>query len=446
LDADVLATRVGSDKVQVRRYDDSLFSQLPENAHRASTLIPTFFGSVVESHSHWSDLIRLAVLFQYGGVWTDFDSLWVDSVEAVSPAEAWVPLSPGKLTGWDLINDDSFIEGGLMRFPPKHPFIERALQTFPEYTEDVAKCWACVGPRHLTNTYINMEKESQEVPATVPSAQLFGGKYYRSNLPKMHSELNLNAVQPNSVAFHLFTSTGEFDIQKNSLIDFLFRSAGVEVEAKASVEHISLGKLSQRRRQLQSVEGSDTYTPVGYRDIGAGFCGCDGEMPPACSSMTEDQFSCADSCNEADGCAAFSTWFMETGNVCRMYFPGVMSVECPEGFDARESEAYDGQCDDWTIMENTNTEVTGSCFVAEDVEPEEPSMYVSSAEFMSLADRVAALETSMTYLEGTVQQVDDDMTTMATCMSSYGSEESTTDDDTTDTETREVYATASTAK
>ena len=41
-----------------------------------------------------------------------------------------------------------------MKFQKNHPFLFHALNNFPEYNEDIANCWACVGPKLLTETYI----------------------------------------------------------------------------------------------------------------------------------------------------------------------------------------------------------------------------------------------------------------------------------------------------
>lgn len=67
-----------------------------------------------------------------------------------------------------------FLEGGIMKFPKNSPFLYRVLETFPEYNEEAAKCWACVGPTHLTKTYIDLQKLNtvNTVPSLIDSEQV----------------------------------------------------------------------------------------------------------------------------------------------------------------------------------------------------------------------------------------------------------------------------------
>merc|ERR1719336_3144309 len=115
-----------------------------------------------------------------------------------------------------------------MKMRQQSKFLKQALEDFPVYTEEVANCWACVGPKHLTNTYIKMSKSSHKnLPSLVDSSRLFGDSKYRSNLKTMYEQFNLsalmNAVESKSIAFHLFTSSGEHLLRPKSFIDFLFQ-------------------------------------------------------------------------------------------------------------------------------------------------------------------------------------------------------------------------------
>lgn len=88
------------------------------------------------------------------------------------------------------------------------------------------------------------------------SSLVFGDDYYRGHLNAMHDGMNvkvlLEATKRGAIAFHLFTSSGDRTVHKDSLVDFLFKAA----DAKSEKIQIPLGELSRKRRFMA---GSDTY-------------------------------------------------------------------------------------------------------------------------------------------------------------------------------------------
>jgi len=245
--------------VEIRRYDNILFDDLPSNAQIASKTIPNFFENNPNSHSHFSDLLRISILYKFGGIWFDLDSLFLKDIRSLSEKE-WVPKTFHDGVDFAIADNSGkkfIIEGGMMKFEKGSPFLHSVLERFPVYDSEIADCWACVGPKLLTETYLN----SKTRPPLLPSTRLFGNQKYRENLSRVFlaNSLDLQLLHDHivndAIAVHLFTSTGEREVQFGSLIDLMLQSA--EVGASPTTElYVPLGPLSRRRRRL---EGSSTY-------------------------------------------------------------------------------------------------------------------------------------------------------------------------------------------
>ena len=103
---------------------------------------------------------------------------------------------------------------GILKLPKGSPFLLNALEHFPIYDDEMANCWACVGPQLLTQTYNRMlaidEKEKKNIynnsdiekndsennknnknikknnlPELVDSSILYGLAHYRNFFPNM---------------------------------------------------------------------------------------------------------------------------------------------------------------------------------------------------------------------------------------------------------------------
>jgi len=247
------------DVVEIRRYDNSLFDELPSNAQIASKTIPTFFETNPNSHSHYSDLLRISILYKFGGIWFDLDSLFLKDIRSLSEKE-WLPKTFHDGVDFAIIDDFGkkfIIEGGMMKFEKGSPFLYSVLERFPQYDSETADCWACVGPKLLTETYFNSETR----PALLPSTRLFGSQRYREILSRafLANSLDLQLLRDHiandAMAIHLFTSTGEREVEFGSFIDLMLRSAKVVASTPTEL-YVPLGPLSRRRRRL---EGSSTY-------------------------------------------------------------------------------------------------------------------------------------------------------------------------------------------
>ena len=81
------------------------------------------------------------------------DSLWFSPISQLTKKLEWVPITR-KNADFRRVNDEYFLEGGVLAAKKGSKFIERALTNFPQYDENIADCWPCVGPQLLTATYI----------------------------------------------------------------------------------------------------------------------------------------------------------------------------------------------------------------------------------------------------------------------------------------------------
>jgi len=252
--------------IQLTRYDMSFFDDLPQAAKIAAVDMQERMHSTTADHarensySHWSDLFRAAVLYKEGGVYTDLDSIWLRPITAASEDLEWIPKTPA-LTEVEHENDAVtiedkryFLEGGIMRFDrPNSPFLKAVLETFPEYDQEMAECWACVGPRQLTRTYNAMDESN---PSLIDSASVFGVKDYRNYFANMFREFDpviwSEILNSNEVAAHLFTASPQTGISKDSTIYHLLRVGGVtsaSTDSSASWRHAK----KERRNLLSSL-------------------------------------------------------------------------------------------------------------------------------------------------------------------------------------------------
>jgi len=72
-------------------------------------------------YSHLTDLLRIVILYKYGGLYTDTDVIFVKSME---------PL--GAVVGFqrDSLEEQEALNGAVMKFPPHSEFLEACLTEF----------------------------------------------------------------------------------------------------------------------------------------------------------------------------------------------------------------------------------------------------------------------------------------------------------------------------
>jgi GT2 family glycosyltransferase len=105
----------------------------------------------IEEINGKADIIRWEILYKYGGVFLDADSICVE------PFDDYI-LSKGPFAGWE--NEEKrpgLIATGTMGFPPKHPLVKEAVKWIQNNEVSQAKtngmAWETVGPGLLTRIY-----------------------------------------------------------------------------------------------------------------------------------------------------------------------------------------------------------------------------------------------------------------------------------------------------
>ena len=108
-----------------------------------------------------ADIIRLEILYHYGGIYIDADSICIEPIDDIL-------MNTNCFASWEQENIRSgLISNGTMGFPPKHPLVKKAIdwiKTNPVSNRETGKrAWLTVGPTLLTNTYNSNEQFKKEM-------------------------------------------------------------------------------------------------------------------------------------------------------------------------------------------------------------------------------------------------------------------------------------------
>ena len=105
----------------------------------------------IEEINGKADIIRWEILYEYGGVFLDADSICIEPLDDVL-------MTKKCFSGWE--NEEArpgLIATGTMGFPPKHPLVANAIEWIKEnevtYAKTNQKAWYNVGPGLLTRMY-----------------------------------------------------------------------------------------------------------------------------------------------------------------------------------------------------------------------------------------------------------------------------------------------------
>ena len=105
----------------------------------------------IEEINGKADIIRWEILYEYGGVFLDADSICIEPVDNVL-------MSKKCFAGWE--NEEArpgLIATGTMGFPPRHPLVKNAIDWIKanevSYAKTTKMAWYNVGPGLLTRMY-----------------------------------------------------------------------------------------------------------------------------------------------------------------------------------------------------------------------------------------------------------------------------------------------------
>lgn len=98
-----------------------------------------------------ADIIRWEILYKYGGVFVDADSICIEPIDDVL-------MTKKCFAGWEQEEvRPNLIATGTMGFPPRHPLVRHAIDHIKKNCVSVSvtkkRAWITVGPMLLTNLY-----------------------------------------------------------------------------------------------------------------------------------------------------------------------------------------------------------------------------------------------------------------------------------------------------
>lgn len=120
----------------------------------------------IEEINGKADILRWEILYEYGGVFLDADSICIDPIDDIL-------MNAPCFAGWEQEQiRPGLIATGTMGFPPKHPLVKKAIEWIknnPVSTRDTGKrAWQTVGPMLLTAMY-NSSTDFQNEMIIFPS-------------------------------------------------------------------------------------------------------------------------------------------------------------------------------------------------------------------------------------------------------------------------------------
>jgi len=120
----------------------------------------------IEEINGKADILRWEILYEYGGVFLDADSICIEPIDDIL-------MNAPCFAGWEQEQiRPGLIATGTMGFPPKHPLVKKAIEWIknnPVSTRDTGKrAWQNVGPMLLTAMY-NSSTDFQNEMIIFPS-------------------------------------------------------------------------------------------------------------------------------------------------------------------------------------------------------------------------------------------------------------------------------------
>jgi len=115
----------------------------------------------IEEINGKADILRWEILYEYGGVFLDADSICVEPIDDIL-------MNTSCFAGWEQEQvRQGLIATGTMGFPPKHLLVKQAIEWINanpvSIKETHQRAWLTVGPMLLTNMYNSNEQFKREM-------------------------------------------------------------------------------------------------------------------------------------------------------------------------------------------------------------------------------------------------------------------------------------------
>jgi hypothetical protein len=178
--------------------------------------------------THLSDLVRLLVLYKYGGLYLDTDAFWLRDVADLPPAFIgkidFLPLGPS--CDWCL-DGRWYLANGVLSFPAEHPFL-LALLLRIERTPYLGGTRTAIGPQFVTTAFLDVDAASRAGLVVLGEAELYpipGPSIAQYFAPIPDAESAANSLIRGSHSVHLFAHTfGQRNVDASSVFGAILRA------------------------------------------------------------------------------------------------------------------------------------------------------------------------------------------------------------------------------
>ncbi|XP_046858168.1 uncharacterized protein LOC124451593 isoform X2 [Xenia sp. Carnegie-2017] len=162
-------------------------------------------------YSHETDLIRLLLLYKYGGIYIDTDVIIVKD---------WHDL-PSNVIGWE---SSDTLNGAILKFDkPYHPFLQMCIEQFSRH---YSQAWAENGPLLLSRVYQQWSAANRSNDVILVNSNVFYMFFY-GTIAKECFEVTFGAIynakmkilEDDAYAVHLYSKmTGDYGIKGGEII------------------------------------------------------------------------------------------------------------------------------------------------------------------------------------------------------------------------------------
>lgn len=173
----------------------------------------TSFGGELAGRA---DILRLLILYKYGGIYIDADTVVMKPQKFHNFLEkagtgvffAWENLSASRTRKFRLGNVRRLVANGIMGAEKEHPFIRALLQGMIDVPMSRGKkeAWKTVGPLYVTRVYMERKDEFPDVHV-YPMNYFYPRSWVGIKDPELHKKVRIPAA---SMLFQYGYSTNGF--------------------------------------------------------------------------------------------------------------------------------------------------------------------------------------------------------------------------------------------
>jgi mannosyltransferase OCH1-like enzyme len=175
----------------------------------------TSFGKELAGRA---DILRLLILYKYGGVYIDADTVIVKPEKFHTFLEkntegvffGWENLTAARTRKLGIGKIRRLVANGLIGAEKGHPFLKALLEGIVENSAETPgkkEAWKLVGPLYVTKMYMGLKKEFPDVKV-FPMNYFYPRSWVGITDPELHKKVKIPAA---SMLFQYGYSTNHFD-------------------------------------------------------------------------------------------------------------------------------------------------------------------------------------------------------------------------------------------